>query len=424
MLFVFIVFILLFCMAVGLPVGFSLFFSSLVGIFLTGQSLFIIPHVVYSSLDNFVLLSIPLFILMGQIMLKGGIGEKIFDWANVWVRHLPGGLILAAILSCAVFAAISGSSVATALTIGMVAIPAMLSRGYQKEFVLGALAAGGTLGILIPPSIPMILYGTITEESVGKLFIAGILPGIVITILLMVYVAVTCTRNPHIYRKESPSSWSERWQKTINFLPILSLPIVVIGGIYIGIFTPTEASAFGVILSYLISMKKLKIRDIFGIMKETASTTVMLLTIVAAAKLFGHVMATMQVAQDLTKFIVESHVQPWTFLIFVSVLLLFLGTLLDPAGIILILTPILFPVLQALKIDLIWFGVIFTVNMEIGNVTPPVGMNLFVLAGIQKGIRYEEVVRGVLPFIIVLGVGLVIVMLFPTLSIWLPSFTK
>lgn len=408
----------------GLPVAFSLFFSSLVGILLTGQSLFIIPHVIYSALDNFVLLSLPLFILMGHIMLKGGIGEKIFDWANVWVRQLPGGLVLASILSCAVFAAISGSSVATALTIGIVAVPAMLSRGYKKEFILGALAGGGTLGILIPPSIPMILYGTITEESVGKLFIAGIIPGIVIATLLMAYTIIACIRNPNLYRKEFTSSWAERWEKTKAFLPITSLPIVVIGGIYAGIFTPTEASAVGVILSYLISMKDLKIPDLKGIIKDTASTAIMLLTIVAAAKLFGHVMATLQVAQDLTKFILAQNIQPWLFIILVNILLLFLGTIMDPAGIILITTPIFFPILQALNIDLIWFGVIFTVNMELGNVTPPVGMNLFVLAGIQKGIRYEEVVRGVLPFILVLGVGLVIVILFPSLSLWLPSFTK
>ena len=424
MFFALILFFLLFHMALGLPVAFSLFFTSLIGIFLTGQSLFIIPHVVYSGLDNFVLLSVPLFILMGHIMLRGGIGEKIFAWANVWVRHLPGGLVLAAILSCAIFAAISGSSVATALTIGIVAIPAMLSRGYQKEFTLGTIAAGGTLGILIPPSIPMILYGTITEESVGKLFIAGILPGIVITILLLIYAMAACLRNPNLYRKESPADWNERWSTTISFSPILSLPIVVIGGIYTGIFTPTEASAVGVILSYLISMKKLKIQDILEIIKETASTTTMLLTIVAAAKLFGHVMTTMQVAQDLTRFIIDLQVQPWGFLIFANILLLFLGCLLDPASIILIITPIFLPVLQALRIDLIWFGVIFTVNMELGNVTPPVGMNLFVLAGVHEGVRYEDVVRGVLPFVIVLAVGLVIVMMFPTLSTWLPGFTK
>lgn len=424
MFFALTLFFLLFFMALGLPVAFSLFLTSLIGIFLTGQSLYIIPHVVYSGLDNFVLLSVPLFILMGHILLKGGIGEQIFDWANVWVRHLPGGLVLAAIISCAIFAAISGSSVATALTIGIVAIPAMLSRGYQKEFTLGTLAAGGTLGILIPPSIPMILYGTITEESVGKLFIAGVLPGMVIMVLLLLYAAAACLRNPSLYKKEPPAGWREKLNKSISFSPILSLPVVVIGGIYSGIFTPTEASAVGVILSYLLSMKKLKMRDLLEVIKETASTTTLLLTIVAAAKLFGHVMTTMQFAQDLMKFIIDLQIPPWGFLIFVSILLLFLGTLLDPASIILIVTPIFLPVLQALKIDLIWFGVIFTVNMELGNITPPVGMNLFVLAGIHEGVRYENVVRGVLPFIIVLGVGLVIVMLFPALSTWLPSFTK
>ena len=424
MSFAVIVFILLLCLAIGLPVAFSLFFSSLIGILLTSQSLFIIPHVVYSALDNFVLLAIPLFIFMGHIMLEGGIGETIFDWANVWLRHLPGGLVLASILSCALFAAISGSSVATALTIGIVAFPAMVARGYQKEFVLGALAAGGTLGIIIPPSIPLILYGTITEESVGKLFIAGIIPGIVIVSYLMIYSIVACSKNPRLYTKVPPSSWKERWEKTIVFIPILSLPVIVIGGIYTGIFTPTEASAVGVICSYLTCMKKLGFRDIIDILKRTAKTSIMLLSIVAGAKLFGHVMATMQVAQNLTKFVIQLQVQPWMFIVFVMILLIILGALLDPAGIILITTPIFLPILQTLGIDLIYFGVIFTVNMELANVTPPVGMNLFVLSGIMEGVRYEDVVRGVIPFIIVLALGFVTVVLFPTLSTWLPTYAK
>jgi len=293
---------------------------------------------------------------------------------------------------------------------------------YDKPFTLGLLAAGGTLGILIPPSGPMIIYGAITDTSVGKLFIAGILPGIAISLLFIIYCWFHSRRLPEL-AKESSSTWSEKGAALKRVAFSLILPPVIIGGIYSGAATPTEAAGVGAAMSFIICFvvyRRLRLRDMIPILKDTVKVTSMLLMIIGAAVYFGQVLTINQIPQKIVQFATSIALGKWGFLIFVNLLLLFLGCFLEVVSIILIAVPILFPIILALGIDPVWFGIIFTINMELALVTPPVGMNLYVILGLAKT-DMAEVIRGVWPFIILLTAGLIIIMLFPPLSLWLTT---
>ena len=420
---VFIFILLLLLLITGLPVFLSLA-SLAVGILLfTGQSLSAFPSTMYAAMDNFVLLAVPLFMLMAHIMTRGGVGDDLFDFVHVWLKHLPGGIAMTTVVTCSIFAAICGSSTATAVTIGIAAIPAMLRYRYEKSFALGLVAAGGTLGILIPPSGPMIIYGAITDTSVGKLFIAGILPGVAISLLFIVYCWFYASRTPGL-RGESPSSWSERWHAFKRAAFSLVMPPVIIGGIYLGAFTPTEAAGIGATMAFTICFlinRRLRIRDLQPILKDTVKTTTMIFMIVGAAVFFGQVLTINQIPQKIVQLVIQLDLSRWTFLIFVNFLLLFLGCFLEVVSIILIVVPIFFPVIERLGIDPVWFGVIFTINMELALITPPVGMNIYVLLGISDS-NLNEMVKGLWPFILLLVAGLGIVMLVPDLSLWLTRF--
>jgi len=415
--------ILLVILATGLPVFISLASLATGILLLTGQSLSTLPSTMYAAMDNFVLLAVPLFMLMAHIMTKGGVGDDLFDFVHVWLKHLPGGIAMTAVVTCSIFAAICGSSAATAVTIGIAAIPAMLRYKYGKPFVLGLVAAGGTLGILIPPSGPMIIYGAITDTSVGKLFIAGIVPGILISIFFLIYCWFYASRTPDL-QGDVPSSWLERWKAFKRAALSLIMPPVIIGGIYLGIFTPTEAAGIGALMAFVICFliyRRLGIKDIPSIMKDTVKTTAMIFMIIGAAVFFGQVLTINQIPQKIVNFAVQMELGKWTFLILVNFLLLFLGCFLEVVSIILIVVPIFFPVIQKLGIDPVWFGIIFTINMELALITPPVGMNLYVIMGISDG-SLKEIVKGVWPFILMLVAGLILVMLVPDLSLWLTRF--
>jgi len=406
----------------GLPVFLSLGSLAAGIIVLSGQPLSSLAGTLYGAMDNFVLLAIPLFTLMAQIMAKGGVGDDLFDFVHVWLRHLPGGLAITTVVACSLFAAICGSSTATALTIGTLAVPAMLRYHYDRPFTLGLLAAGGTLGILIPPSGPMIIYGAITDTSVGRLFIAGILPGVAISLLFILYCYLHSRRLPDLAR-EVTSTWAEKVAALKRVAFSLLLPPVIIGGIYSGAFTPTEAAGIGATMSFIICFvvyRRLKLKDIIPILQDTVKVTSMLLMIIGAAVYFGQVLTINQIPQKIVQFATSLALGKWGFLIFVNLLLLFLGCFLEVVSIILIAVPILFPILQLLRIDPVWFGILFTINMELALITPPVGMNLYVILGLAKT-DMAEVLQGVWPFILLLTVGLIIVMLFPSLSLWLPS---
>ena len=420
--FVIVLAIILVLLFIGVPVAFSLGSASVLLLYLYDLPLKIIGTTVFGSLDSFVLLAIPLFVMMSQVLLDGRIGDDLFASVNVWVRHLPGGLAIATVLACAFFAAITGSGAAAAATIGMVAYPAMLSRGYDKRFTLGLLGAGGTLGILIPPSIPLIIYGEVVEESVGKLFMAGVVPGIVLTALLVVYAIFRSVRGG--YQRLDKASWNERMQMTRKNIWGLMLPLIILGGIYSGVFTPTEAAAAGLAYSLFITIcvyRTLTLRDLPEIGLKSAATSCMIALIITGAMLFGRVMTLLEIPQLLTETIIAWKLSPMMFMVAMNILMLLLGCILETVSIILLTMPLVAPIMQALGIDPIWYAIVLVVNMEIALVTPPVGMNLYVISGIDKGIRMVDAIRGVAPFIGLLMFFLILTMLFPKMSTWLPS---
>jgi len=423
--FVFVTLLLLGALFAGLPVAFSLGSTSVVLIFLYDLPMKIIANTVFTSLDSFVVIAIPLFVLMSRVLLDGRVGDDLFEVMNAWVRHLPGGLAIATILACAFFAAISGSGAATAATIGMVAYPAMLRREYDKKFILGLLACGGTLGILIPPSIPLIIYGAVTEESIGKLFIAGVIPGLVLTLILVVFAVYRSRRGGYV--RMEPASWQERLRVTRKNIWGIALPFLILGGIYTGVFTPTEAAAIGLVYSLFITLviyRTIRLRDLPNICLNAVGTSCMIAMIICGALLFGRVMTMLETPQKLTALIIQWQLSPITFVLAMNVLMLILGCILETVSIIMLTMPLVAPILDALKIDPIWYAIVLTVNMEMALVTPPVGMNLYVINGLDKDIRMAEVIRGVAPFILLMMGFLIFTMLFPPMSTWLPSMMK
>ena len=418
--------LLLILLASGLPVAFSLGLGGVAGmiLFMGGDgALAQLPIIGYKSLDDFVLTAVPMYILMSQILLTGKVGNDLFELANKWLRHLPGGLGIATVMACAVFAAITGSSVACAVTIGAIAIPEMLARGYDRPLVLGAVAAGGTLGILIPPSIPMILYGAITDESIGKLFMSGVVPGVIMTLM---FTAIVVYRSRNLQR-EAAATWDERISALKKSIWGLFLPIIVVGGIYTGIFTPTEAAGIGTVYSLFITFcvyHTLSFKDMPGILNDTIKTTCMIFAIMIGASLFGFVLTILDAPQALTNYVAGLETSRWVVFIAINCLLLFLGCILESVSIIFITLPILFPLIMSLGFDPIWFNVVMLLNLELALITPPVGMNLFVLQGISPDSKMTDIVKGVIPFGLAMFVLIFILCLFPELATWLPTVVK
>ena len=416
-------FVLLFTfMLLGMPIAIALGLSSLLTILFFGQdSLASLALKLFETSEHFTLLAIPYFILSGTFMTTGGVARRMVHFANASIGHLRGGLAMASVLACMLFAAVSGSSPATVVAVGSIVIAGMVRAGYTKEFAAGVICNAGTLGILIPPSIVMVVYAAATETSVGKLFIAGVLPGIVLGLMLMVAIyfrarALDIPRQP----KASLREVLDAGRKSIWGLLLL---VIILGGIYGGIFTPTEAAAVAAVYAFLIAVfvyRDIGMRHVPKVLVDAAKVTVMLMFIVANALLFAHVLTTERIPQAITEQIVAMGMAPWQFLVVVNVLLLIAGNFMEPTGIILILAPILFPISAQLGIDPVHLGIIMVVNLEIGMVTPPVGLNLFVTSGIT-GMSIIEVVRAALPWLSVLLIFLIIVTYVPWLSLVLPN---
>lgn len=410
----------------GLPVAFALGLSGVAGmvLFLGGEgALAQLPIIGYKSLDDFVLTAVPMYILMSQILLTGKVGNDLFELANKWLRHLPGGLGVATVIACAIFAAITGSSVACAVTIGSIAIPEMLARGYSRHLVLGTVAAGGTLGILIPPSIPMILYGAITDESIGRLFMSGVVPGVLLT-LIFIGIVVYSSRNLPL---QEAASWSERMSALKKSFWGLMLPVIVVGGIYTGIFTPTEAAGVGTVYSLFITFcvyRTLSFKDLPEILRDTIQTSCMIFAIMIGASLFGFVLTILDAPQALTEYVAGLNMGRWAVFVAINILLLFLGCILESISIIFITLPILFPLIMRMGFDPIWFNVVMLLNLELALITPPVGMNLFVLQGISPDSRMTDIIKGVIPFGLAMALEILILCFFPEIATWLPSVLK
>ncbi len=405
----------------GVPVAFALGGMGLSMLLVGGFSPLMAPQAILSTLDGFILLAVPLFLLMSNVLLKGGVGRDLFAAVQAWVGHWPGGLAVATILSCAIFAAISGSSVATAATIGTVAIPEMIERGYEKRFVYGLLAAGGTLGILIPPSIPMIVYGFVTEESVISLFLAGIGPGLMLVAFFIVF-SMFYARFGAGYTPTPVAGWTERRRATIRAFPSLALAALIVGGIYGGAFTPTEAAAVGFAAALLITgviLRSLTWDAFKAAAFDAMATTTAILLIVAGAKVFGKAITLYRIPQDISAIISAHFDTLGLFVLAVSVMLLLMGLIFETLSMILIMTPVLLPAMQDLGVDPIWFGIFMVIMVECALITPPVGLNLYVIQSVA-GVRLGEVAWGVMPFIVLMLLSVVLLFVWPDIALYIP----
>lgn len=416
---------IIFLLVIGMPVAFTLSVAGILGIiqFVDVSFLSQVPVIAYKTLDSYVLTSVPLYILMSQIMLTGRVGSGLFELGSKWMGHFPGGLGIATIFACAIFAAISGSSVATAVTIGAMAIPEMLKRGYDRKLVVGSVAAGGTLGILIPPSIPMILYGTITDESVGKLFMSGVVPGALLTVLFICYIVFASWDKP----REPRSSHAEKMKSLRENIWGLFLPVIIIGGIYTGIFTPTEAAAVGTVYALAITFfvyRSVTIQDMPAILRATIKTSCMIFSIMIGAMLFGYILTILQVPQALMRLVTEGDLNRWIVMLGINIMLLILGCVLETVSIILITLPMLYPIIKALGFDPIWFNVVLLINMELALITPPVGMNLFVIKGISEDSSIQDIIAGAAPFAAIMVFEILLLCFVPEIATWLPSVLK
>ena len=416
---------IIFLLVIGMPVAFTLSVAGILGIiqFVDVSFLSQVPVIAYKTLDSYVLTSVPLYILMSQIMLTGRVGSGLFELGSKWMGHLPGGLGIATIFACAIFAAISGSSVATAVTIGAMAIPEMVKPGYDRKLVVGSVAAGGTLGILIPPSIPMILYGTITDESVGKLFMSGVVPGALLTVLFICYIVFASWDKP----REPRSSHAEKMKSLRENIWGLFLPVIIIGGIYTGIFTPTEAAAVGTVYALAITFfvyRSVTIQDMPAILRATIKTSCMIFSIMIGAMLFGYILTILQVPQALMRLVTEGDLNRWIVMLGINIMLLILGCVLETVSIILITLPMLYPIIKALGFDPIWFNVVLLINMELALITPPVGMNLFVIKGISEDSSIQDIIAGAAPFAAIMVFEILLLCFVPEIATWLPSVLK
>ena len=409
-------------MALGMPVAISLGLSSLLTIlFFAEDSLASLSIKLYETSEHYTLLSIPFFILAGSMMSTGGVAKRMVRFAIAAVGHLRGGLAIASVLACTLFAAVSGSSPATVVAIGSIVIAGMVKSGYSKEFAAGVICNAGTLGILIPPSIVMVVYAAVTEVSVGRMFMAGVLPGLLLAFMLALAVwwragKLTLTRSERAGPRELMIAFKDSiWG--------LALLVIIMGGIYGGIFTPTEAAAVAAVYATFVAVvvyRDIGVRQLPHVLLDAGKTTVMLMFIVANALLFAHVLTTERIPQTIAEHILAAGMAPWMFLLVVNIILLVAGNFMEPTGIILILAPIFFPIATQLGIDPIHLGIIMVVNMEIGMITPPVGLNLFVTSGIT-GMDLVQVTRAALPWLVILLVFLLLVTYIPQISLFLPQ---
>ncbi len=405
----------------SLPVAFSLGSLGLGMLLGGGFSPLMAPQAILSTLDGFILLAVPLFLLMSNILLYGGCGRDLYAAVQAWVGHWPGGLAIATIISCGIFAAISGVSVATAATIGVVAIPEMIERGYNKKFVYGLLAAGGTLGILIPPSLPMIVYGFITEESVISLFLAGIGPGLFLIALFIVYSIIYA----HLFGGYTPSEkapWDIRIKTSIKVAPTIALASLILGGIYTGIFTPTEAAAVGFSLAIILTvvlMRSLSFKDFKRAVFEAMITTAAILIIIAGAKIFGKAITLYRIPQDIS-YLIQTYVDSKTlFVVVVCAVLVTMGLVFETLSMVLIMVPVLLPAAMGMGIDPIWFGIFMVVMVECALITPPVGLNLYVIQSVS-GAPLGDVAKGVLPFLFLMIFTVAVMYVWSDLVLYIP----
>ncbi len=385
-----------------------------------------VTSLVYESGFQYTLSVIPLFILMGNFVTRAGMSKELFRAAYVFVGHFKGGLSMATIMACAGFGAICGSSIATAATMTKVAYPEMKALGYSDELSAGSIAAGGTLGILIPPSTIMVIYGLITETSIAKLFAAGIIPGILATVILCLAVRYTTWRDPNAGPRAVKSTWKERFHAVKDVWTVAALFVVVMGGIYGGVFTATEGAAVGAFgaLVFALFRRALTWKSFLEVLVESTRTTAMLFAILLGAFIFSNFMNYTSMPNDLKAFVQQYQVSPIVVMIAICAIYVLLGTAMEELSMILLTIPVFFPLVTSLGFDPVWFGIIIVVVVEIGLISPPVGMNMFVVRNLLPNVSTATIFRGVTPFVIADIVRLAILVAFPVLSLWLPNLLK
>jgi len=418
-----IIFLLLFgLMLTGMPVSISLGLTVLTFLFtMTTVPITSVALKLFTGIERFEIMAIPFFILAGNFLTHGGVARRMIAFASSMVGHWHGGLALSGVMACALFAAVSGSSPATVVAIGSIILPAMVKQGFPKRFGAGVITTSGALGILIPPSIVMVMYSVATNTSVGQLFMAGVVPGLTLATMLGLTTWYRARKNN--YPRLPKASWGERFRTFRQSIWGLLLIVVVIGGIYSGIFTPTEAAAMSAVYAFFVAVfvyKDLTLRRVPKVLLDSANMSAMLLYIITNAVMFSFLMTSEQIPQVMAAWMLDKGLGQVAFLLFVNVLLLLAGNVMEPSSIVLIMAPIMFPVAMKLGIDPVHFGIVMTVNMEIGMCHPPVGLNLYVASGIAK-MGITELTVAVWPWLLTMLVFLVIVTYWPALSIWLPQ---
>lgn len=380
-----------------------------------------ISAMMFEKIEHYSLMAIPMFIFAGNLLSKGSAATRIIEFAKSIVGHLPGGLPISAIFASIIFAAVSGSSPATVVAIGSIMFGAIMQAGYPKKYAVGTIATAGSLGILIPPSIVLIVYGVTAEVSIGKLFMAGVVPGILLGVMMMVVTYIGARRLG--FKRTEPAPFKERLTKMKDASWGLMTIVIVIGGIYGGIFTPTEAAAVACVWAFIISVfvyRDIKLTELYTTALESAKTTAMIMFIIANAMLFAHFLTIENIPQSITNALVEANVDKYMFLLMVNVLLILAGSFMEPSAIIMIMVPLLLPVAIALGIDPIHFGIVITINMELGMVSPPVGLNLFVTSGLT-GMSIKDVIVAAFPWTMTILAGLLLVTYVPEVALWLPN---
>jgi len=414
--------ILALALATGTPIAIAMTATVLLSLtFFAHVPLLVVVQQMFGAADSFALMAIPMFVLSGNIMTAGGLSKKLIRVATDVFGPLPGGLAIAATASCAFFAAISGSSPATVAAIGSIMIPALLKAKYDERFSVGVVTAAGSLGILIPPSIPMVVYCLATGEAIGKLFLAGVIPGLVLATIFGVQCYLAGSKKS--FERMLRPSWKELRASLRDGIWGLAMPVIVLGGIYSGVFTPTEAAAVAVIYSAFVGSfvyRDIKPRDYVAILRDSAAVSAMIMFIICAAAAFSWFLTSQSIPQNIAGWLTSVTPQPWMFLLAVNFMLLIVGCFMEPNSAILVLAPLFLPVVQKMGIDPIHFGIIMIVNLELGMLTPPLGLNLFVSAG-MTGYPLERVVRSTLPFMLSMLVFLLVITFVPSISTILPQ---
>ena len=412
-----------------IPLAFAMGLVGVVGIGLTRgwqPALASTAQVVYETGFAYTLSVIPLFILMGNFVARAGLAHELFQAAYAFIGHLRGGLAHATIAACAGFGAICGSSIATAATMSKVAYPSMKKLGYSDSLSTGVMAAGGTLGIMIPPSTIMVIYGIVTQTNIGKLFAAGVIPGLLTAGLLMVTIAIMTARDPEHAPRGERTSWPDRWRALRGIWGVVLLVIVVLGGIYGGFFTATEGAGFGAAGAFLFALarRRLTWSILLQVLVESARTTAMLFTLLIAATIFANFINFTTLPGDLMKWITHQGLSPTMIIVAMMAIYVLLGTVMEELTMVLLTIPLFFPIVTQLGFDPVWFGVLIVMIVQIGLISPPVGMNLFVLNALLPGVGLGQIFRGCWPFVAMMILVLGLLIAFPQLSLWLPSLMK